>query len=282
MVDASPTVRQRELGMRLRELRLGLGLTVEEVADKLLCSATKISRAETGARRASLRDVRDLCGIYGVDQAVGAELMELAREARRPGWWTGYDDLKITPFIGLEQAASAITCFGMYWVPALLQTQDYARAIITGIAPKIDPHVLEQRLDARMRRQDILRQDRPPRYRAVLDESVLRRQVGGPGVMREQLEQILRLIRDDRITVQVLPFTIGAYSSADSNFDYLEFADSGLPGLVFVEGLVGHLYQEKPAELERYSESLEYLRDTALSPRESAKLIEQVNAGYSG
>ena len=276
MADTSPTVRQRELGIRLRELRTGLHLTVEEVADKLLCSATKISRAETGARRPSLRDVRDLCGVYGVDAATAVELMDLAKEAREPGWWTGYDDLKITPFIGLEQAATSITCFGMYFVPALLQTQDYARAIIKGIAPKIDPGILEQRVEARLRRQDLLKQENPPRYRAVLDESVFRRQVGGPAVMREQIEKILRLIHEERITVQVIPFTVGAYSSIDSNFDYLEFADTGLPGLVFVEGLISHLYQERPAELQRYSEALEHLRDTALNPRDSMKTIEDI------
>src|ERR1035438_7492728 len=104
--------------MRLRELRIGLGLTVEEVRERLLCSATKISRLETGTRRASLRDVRDLCQIYGVtDQAMADELMSLARQAREPGWWTQYDDLRLDPYLGLEQEAVAITSFSMYYVP---------------------------------------------------------------------------------------------------------------------------------------------------------------------
>jgi transcriptional regulator with XRE-family HTH domain len=281
VVGPSPTVRQRELGMRLRELRAARHMTVEEVAAKLLCSSTKVSRAETGARRPSLRDVRDLCGVYGVEPGQAAELMELATEARKPGWWTGYDDLKITPFIGLEQAATSITCFGMYSFPALLQTRDYGRAVIKGIAPRIDPGILEQRLDARLRRQELLQQADPPRYRALLDESVLRRLAGGRDVMSEQLGKVLQLIRDGRITVQVLPFSVGIYASIDSNFDYLEFAGTGLPGVVFVEGLVSHLYQERPAELERYSEALEYLRDAALSPRDSAVLIEDISKTYS-
>lgn len=279
MATVSPTIRQRELGIRLRELRNAKGLTVEEVAGRLLCSATKISRAETGARRQTLRDVRDLCGIYEVDEDTAAELMELARQAREPGWWTQYDDLKITPFIGMEQEATSITCFGMYFVPALLQTEDYAREMIKGIAPKIEPDVLAQRVEARMMRQRLLEQPRPVRYRAILDEAVLHRQVGGPAVMKAQLEKIIGLIQEERATVQVIPYEVGAYAAVDSNFDYLEFSGSSLPGLVFVESLVSHLYQQRPAEIDRYTETLEYLRDTALSPRNSVRRIEEIRDG---
>jgi len=276
MADLSPTIRQRELGMRLREFRTAKGLTVEDVAKELLCSPTKISRAETGARRATLRDVRDLCQIYGVDAETSAKLMELAREARQPGWWTKYDDLKITPFIGMEQAATAISCFGMYFVPALLQTEDYAREIIKGIAPKIEEDILVQRVEARMMRQKLLYQPKPPRYRALLDEAVLHRQVGGLSVMKAQLEKILSFMREERATVQLIPYEVGAYGAIDSNFDYLEFADTMLPDLVFVEGLVSHLYLERPEELERYREALDYLRDEALNPRDSAKKMEEI------
>jgi transcriptional regulator with XRE-family HTH domain len=275
MADLSPTIRQRQLGMRLREFRTSKGLTVEDVARELLCSPTKISRAETGARRATLRDVRDLCRIYEVDAPTSADLMELAREARQPGWWTKYDDLKITPFIGMEQAATGITCFGMYFVPALLQTEDYAREIIKGIAPRIEENVLAQRVEARMIRQKLLYQAKPPKYRALLDEAVLHRQVGGRSVMRAQLDKILSFMRE-RAAVQVIPYEVGAYGAIDSNFDYLEFAGTMLPDLVFVEGLVSHLYLERPDELDRYREALEYLRDEALNPRDSAKTIEEI------
>jgi transcriptional regulator with XRE-family HTH domain len=281
MADISPTLRQRELGMRLREFRTAKGLTVEEVANELLCSSTKISRAETGARRATLRDVRDLCQVYEVDATTSAELMELAREAREPAWWTGYDDLNITPFIGMEQAATAITCFGMYFFPALLQTEDYAREIIRGIVPKIGTEILGQRVETRMRRQGLLSQPRPPRYRALLDESVLHRHVGGPAVMKAQLQKVLSLMREEKATVQVIPYEAGAYAVVDSNFDYLEFGGSKLPDLVFVEGLVTHLYQERPHELSRYSEALGYLSDVALNPRDSAKKIEKIRDGFA-
>jgi transcriptional regulator with XRE-family HTH domain len=280
MADLSPTIRQRELGMRLREFRTAKGFTVEDVARELLCSPTKISRAETGARRATLRDVRDLCQLYGIDSETSAELMQLAREARQSGWWTKYDDLRISPLIGMEQAASAITTFGMYFFPALLQTEDYARAIIKGIAPKIDEDVLGQRVEARMMRQNLLSQPKPPRYRALVDEAVLHRHVGGPAVMKAQLDKVLSLTREERAAVQVIPYEVGAYGAIDSNFVYLELATTKLPDLVFVEGLSRELYLERPEELERYREALEYLRDQALNPRDSVKKIEEIRDGF--
>ena len=276
MADLSPTIRQRELGMRLREFRTAKGLTVEDVARELLCSPTKISRAETGARHATLRDVRDLCRIYGVDAEMSAELMELAREARQPGWWTKYDDLKIAPLIGMEQAATAITSFGMYFFPALLQTEDYARAIIRGIAPKIGEDILGQRVEARMMRQKLLQAPKPPKYRVLLDEAVLHRHVGGPAVMKAELDKVLSLMREEKAAVQVIPYEVGAYGAGDSNFSYLEFAGTKLPDLVFVEGLVSQLYLERPDELNRYREALDHLRDEALNPRDSAKRIEEI------
>lgn len=282
MAEVSPTVRQRELGMRLRNLRNSQGLTVEAVADKLLCSATKISRAETGARRPSLRDVRDLCALYNVSPEETAQLMELAREARQQGWWTRYDDLKIPQLIGLEQDATAITCFGMFLVPALLQTEDYATAIIKAIAPRIHPDILRQRVEARMRRQQLLEQPKPPRYRALVDEAALHRQVGGTATMNAQLGKILQLVQEQKATVQVIPYAVGAYASVDSNFTFLELDESSLPGVVFVEGLESQLYLEKPSELARYAEAIEYLRDSALTPRDSVKFIENLRDEQAG
>jgi transcriptional regulator with XRE-family HTH domain len=280
MADLSPTVRQRELGLRLRELRNAKNMTVEMVAKELLCSPTKISRAETGVRRATLRDVRDLCRIYEVDPETSAELMELARDAYQSGWWTKYDDLKIAPLIGMEQSASAITSFGMYFFPALLQSEDYARAIIKGIAPKIEEKILDQRVKARMERQRLLQAARPPKYRVLLDEAVLRRHIGGPAVMKAQLDRVLSLMREEKITVQIIPYAAGAYGANDSNFSYLEFAGTKLPDLVFVETLTSQLYIERRDEVERYSEALDYLRDAALNPRDSAKKIEEIRGEF--
>jgi transcriptional regulator with XRE-family HTH domain len=281
MAAVSPTVRQRELAARLRKLRSDLGLTVDEVAKELLCSSTKISRIETGARRATLRDVRDLSRLYKVTDELAAELMELAQEAREPGWWTRFNDLKLSPYIGLEQDATVINYFSMYFLHGLVQTEEYARAIITGMTPKISQEAFEQRVEARRLRQELLNQEKPPRFRMLLDESVLHRQIGGPDVMAAQLDKILRLMREQKVSVQIIPYEAGAYDSTDSNFVYLKFDRPDLPDIVFVEGLISHLYHERPDEAERYQESFENLRDSALSPRESETRIAEMRHKYS-
>jgi transcriptional regulator with XRE-family HTH domain len=202
----NPTVRQRELGRRLREQRLEHGLTVEEVAEKLLCSATKVNRLETGTRRPSLRDVRDLCGLYDVDKDTADELMELAKGAREQAWWTQYEDLKLDPYLGLEEVAIVITSFTTFYLPALLQTEEYTREVIKKVAPKMDPDIYRQRVEVRMRRQEVLERDNRPRYRVLLDESVLRRPVGGPALMAAQIKKILQAEREGKASIQIIPF----------------------------------------------------------------------------
>jgi transcriptional regulator with XRE-family HTH domain len=282
VTGANPTVRQRELGTRLRRLRTDLGLTVEDVAEKLLCSATKISRMETGARRPSLRDVRDLCELYKVDTSDAQDLMTLARQARELGWWKKYDDLRLDPYIGLEQDASAITCFMMFYFPALTQTEDYARAIIKGIAPRIDPKILEQRVEVRMRRQEILQRENPPRYRVLIDESVLHRPVGGPEVIAAQLDKVLTYERENKAAVQVVPFDVGVPAIAESNCVLLDFDDPILSPVVFVEGLTSNQMLESRSDLDRYREAIEHLRDSALSPRDSVARITEMRKTYIG
>lgn len=274
MTGASPTLRQRELGLRLRKLRTGLGMTVEEVADKLLCSPAKVSRIETAARRPAPRDVRDLAALYGVDEAGTAELMQLTRQAREQGWWTQYEDLNLYPYIGLEQDASAITHYGMHYVPALLQTEDYAREIIKAVLPGIESKVLEDRLEVRLRRQQLLESENPPRYRVLLDEAVIHRRVGGSTLMAEQLGRIIELMRADKATVQVIPFEFGAYPAGDSMFVLLEFSNPVLPAIVYVEGLTTSQYYERPADLDQYREAIDHQRDSALGPRDSLQLLE--------
>ena len=281
MTGASPTVRQRELGTRLRQLRTSLNMTVEEVAEKLLCSATKISRMETGARRPSLRDVRDLCAIYEVDEKASEDLMALARQARELGWWKQYDDLRLDPYIGLEQEATAISFFGIF-VPALLQTEDYAHSIIKAVEPRIDPKVLEQRVEVRLRRQQLLERPGPPRYRVLLDEAALYRRVGGPDIMAAQLGKVLRCEREKKATVQVIPFDIGGLAASDSNFVVLDFNDPILSSVVFSEGLITNQILERKSDLSRYREAIEHLRDSALSPHDSVIRIDEMRKVYSG
>lgn len=279
MPATSPTVRQRELGKRLRDLRTQRGLTIEDVAEKLMCSATKISRLETGGRRPSLRDVRDLCTLYGIEESTSAELMSLARGAREQGWWTQYEDLNLDPYLGLEQFATSITSYTTYYFPALLQTQDYTRAIIKAIAPKMDPGIYQQRVEVRMRRQQVLDEGSRPRYRVLLDEAVLHRRVGGPAVMAAQIDKILDAGRDGKATIQIVPFDVGGNPAQDSNFVLLEFEENpDISPIVFVEGLAVHQYLERKSDIARYREAIEHLRDCALSPRDSVKFAEELRS----
>jgi transcriptional regulator with XRE-family HTH domain len=281
VATSSPTVRQRELGKRLRQLRLEHGLTVEDVAHKIMCSATKISRLEAGTRRPSLRDVKDLCLLYEVDKSVADEFMIIAREAREQEWWTQFEDLNLDPYLGLEQVAGAITSYTMYYMPALLQTEDYIRVIIETIAPRMEPKILQQRVDVRMRRQRRLQEADRPRYRVFLDEAVLYRSVGGSAVMAAQLDKVLEAERQNKVTFQVVPFELGAHAAQDSNFILFEFGEkSGLSPVVFVEALTGNHYLEKEADIGRYREAVDYLRDTALSPRDSVRRLIEIKEIY--
>ena len=281
MPGTSPTARQRELGTKLRVLRNGHGLTVEEVAERLLCSATKISRLETATRRPSLRDVRDLCTLYEVDKVTSAELMNIAREAREPGWWAEYEDLDLDPLVGLEQVATDITCYSMSYMPGLLQTAEYAQGIIQTVAPKMDPQIARQRAEARLRRQKLLEIDNPPRFHVLLDEVVLHRGVGGPAVMAAQLSKVLKAARNGKVVVQVIPFSAGAYAAMDGYFVLLEFGDrSELWPVVFVEGLSENQYLERRDEIARYRETIDYLRARALDQHDSLTLIAKARDTY--
>jgi transcriptional regulator with XRE-family HTH domain len=282
VVDQNPTVRQRELGRRLRELREARDLTIADIADKLMVSATKISRLETGTRRPNPRDVRDLCRHYELDDATTNELLNLARGAREQVWWTQYEDLKLDPYLGLEQEAIAITSYTTYYVPALLQTEDYTRAIISTIAPKMDPDIYEQRVEARMRRQRVLERDKPPRYRVLLDEAVLHHGIGGRTVMIAQLDRVIEAQRLGAAVVQIISFDARSYVAQDSNFILFEFEEeSSLPPVVFVEGLTGNQYHERKVDVDRYREAIDYLRDSALRPEESVSRIDEARKAYA-
>ena len=229
-----------------------------------------------GVRRPSLRDVRDLGHLYRLAEDDTAELMDLARQAQQPGWWTGYDDTTLSPYIGFEQEAVSITVFSMSVVPALLQTEDYARASIGAKARRIAPAMLEQRVQALRRRQELLDQQSRPRYRALLDEAVLHRQVGGPSIMADQLDKIVQLSQNDLAIVQIVPFTAGAHGITDSNFDFFEFGSGQLHPVVYVEGFSSTLYMERSSDTEKYRQAIEDLRDVALIPGESLKVIDEV------
>ncbi|GAA3471170.1 helix-turn-helix domain-containing protein [Nonomuraea roseola] len=276
MESANSTLRQRQLAKRLRELRQESGLSIADVAERLLCSSAKISRLETARRRASLRDVRDLCAIYGLTDPDEVErLMALARESKQDEWWQKSEDVDFRPLIGLESEAIAISEYETTTIPGLLQTPEYARAVILGYLPLIDPGVLEERVEVRMKRQQILSKVQPPRYWVLLDESALHRHVGGVEVMREQLRHLRRQADLPTITVQVVPYTAGAHMGFDAAFRLLEFdADAAIRDTVHMETLAGSFFIEKATQLNRFREVLNYLRAVALTPHDSALRIE--------
>lgn len=276
VVERSPTLRRRELASRLRELRKQSGLTVEEVARQLLCSSPKISRIETGTRSPTLRDVRDLCVLYKVSEAEQERLMTIARESKQQGWWNKFDDLAIDPLIGLEIEAKRISSYESSIVPWAFQTEQYARAVIRGMAPRMDDRVLEERVTARMTRQELLRSADPPYLWSLIDESALRRAVGGGSVMREQLSKILEVAATPNVTMQIVPFDAGANPGLDNTFTLLEFDSSIQPPVAYVENLAGTFYLEREPEIMRYREALEHLRACALSPANSVKCVQEV------
>lgn len=283
MAGTNPTIRQRELGKRLRDLRTRRNLTVQDVAAELLCSATKISRLETASRKPVLRDVRDLCKLYDADKSTTEQLMELAREAHGQVWWTQYEDIELDPYLGFEQVAAAITSFTAFYIPGLLQTEEYARNIIRTVAPRMDPDVLKQRIEVRMRRQELLEDDSRPRYRVLLDEAVLHRRIGSSAVMSAQLEKVTTVAREGKAVVQVIPFSAGGSITAqDSNFILWEFdEEQHQEPVVFVEGLTGNQYLEQKAHIARYREAIDHLRDAALSPGDSVNRIDEVRKTFS-
>jgi hypothetical protein len=251
-------------------------MTVDDVARELLCSTPKISRIETGTRSPTLRDVRDLCVLYHVDDTEAARLMTIAREAKQQGWWSKFDDLGIDLLIGLEMDAKQISAHDSSFVPWAFQTEQYARAIIKGVLPRIDDRILDERVAARMTRQEILRSPAPSYLWSLIDESALRRAVGNNSMMRDQLSKILETADAPNVMMQVVPFEVGAHPGLDNTFMLLEFNSSIQSPVVFVENLAGNFYLERDAEIQRYREVLEHLKACALSPINSIKYIQTI------
>jgi transcriptional regulator with XRE-family HTH domain len=275
----NPPVRRRELGALLRALRLEAGLSVEQVANHLLCSHAKVSRMETGQRGASPRDVRDLCDLYQVTDANRREhLMSLARQGRGQAWWQPFD-LPYATYVGLEAEAVSIRDYEPGVIPGLLQIPDYTRAVHDRVIPRLNDRIIDQRLEERRTRQKLLAQDSPPEFAAVIDEAVLRRAVGGPAVMRRQIERVVEASRLPHVMLQVIPFGVGAHPALDSTFIILEQRPP-VATVVYVEGLVGQIYIERPQDVQRYIQVFDRLRSLALDHEESIGLLQRIGAGY--
>jgi hypothetical protein len=257
-------------------------MTVEDVAKALLCSPSKVSRMETAQRAASQRDIRDLCDLYQVPDSQREHLIALAKAQKEHAWWQPYDlPFTLATFVGLEADATRMSDYDPGVAPGLLQTRDYARAIHEGSFPRLSDPEIELRLEVLRNRQVVLtREDpAPPQYRAVIDEAALHRVIGGPGVMAAQLEHIIRVSELSNVTVQVLPYQVGAHPALNSTFILLDFPEL-VPPVVFVEGLVGQLYLERTEDIERYEQIFGLLQSIALTEQQSVNLMGNVAAAY--
>jgi transcriptional regulator with XRE-family HTH domain len=273
----SPTVRRRRLALELRRLREAAKLTCEEVADQLECSASKISRVETGRVSVSPRDVRDMLEIYGVPELQRDPLVQLARESRQKGWWHAYADSlqpHVATYLGMESAASDIRIYEVNLIPGLLQTEEYARAVLTAGAVSSPRSDVERQVALKMERQRLAMNS--PNVWAVLDEAALRRQVGGPEVMRVQLEYLRELGGLRNVRLQVIPFGGGAHPAMGRPFVILAFGEEADPDVVYLKNLTGALWVENVEEVDRYNVFFNHLQATALSFENSAALMTAV------
>lgn len=276
----SPTARHRRLMTELNRLREASGLTRAEVAERIGSTDTTVWRYETGLTRPKPSDVAALTDVYGVTGEARDSLIQMARDARKRGWWhrhrqalkPGFDS-----YIGLEAEASVVRSYEPLVVPGLMQTEPYARAVIEATALTHAPSAVDEKVAVRVSRQQLLYGPGDPiQLVAVLDEAVLRRQVGGPGVMREQLEHLLDLGRLPNVEIRVIPFSAGAHAAMDGKFCLLSFPEAGDPDLVYLEQAASGLVPEDPEEVRRYTLMFGSLSALALGAEASAAFIAQM------
>jgi transcriptional regulator with XRE-family HTH domain len=278
----SPPASRRELGVLLRGLREDRGISVEQAAERLLCSLGKINRMESSFRSGTLRDVRDLCDFYGVSgDAQRGRLMQLARASRQQGWWQSYDTPQYSMYIGFENDATSIKLYHSAVIPGLMQTVEYARALHQTGPDDHTPERIEQLIEVRLIRQRLFARADPPNFWAILDEAALHRSVGGPAAMRDQLERIVEVSNLPNVRLQVMPFDKGVHAAMDSSFTILEFNDP-VPDMVYAEGLSGFFYIEKPADVAKHRRTFEIVSASALSEQDSVQFVTEMIRARAG
>jgi transcriptional regulator with XRE-family HTH domain len=275
-----PTVLRMILGSQLRRLREAAGVTPDQAAWELRASRSKISRMEHGRVRFKDRDVADLLTLYGItDEKLRARMLASAQDANAPGWWSKYGDLLpdwFEEYLGLEGAASVIRTFELQFVHGLFQTESYARAV-TLLGHKTAPaEEIDRRVSLRIKRQDILASPEPPQVWSVMDESVLRRPVGGRAVMRAQLDRLAEMARLPQVTIQVIPFGGGGHAAAGGSFALLRFAEPELPDIVYIEQLTSALYLDDRQDIDHYLEVMNDLSTEALTPDRTTQFIAEI------
>jgi transcriptional regulator with XRE-family HTH domain len=277
---AEATVLRLLLGAQLRRLREAADVSSEEAGYEIRSSRSKISRMENGRVGFKIRDLEDLLTLYGVtDGQQRSEVLALARQSSAPDWWAKYGDILpgwFETYLGLESAAVSIRSFEVQFVPGLLQTEDYARAVTWLGHHSAAADEINRRVALRIRRQDLLTRSGPPRVWAVIDESALRRPYGGAAVMRAQLRRLVQVAELPHVTLQVIPFARGGHAGASGAFSILRFQERDLPDVVYIEQLTSALYLDQRPDVEHYLEVVDQLSGQALTPVDSTAFIEQV------
>ncbi len=275
-----PTVLRILLGAQLRRLREAKGITLEEAGHKIRASHSKMRRLELGRVGFKDRDVADLLTEYDVlDEQERDMLRALARQANAQGWWHVYSDILATWFeayVGLEEAASTVRTYEVQFVPGLLQTEDYARAVTMLGYADAPAEEIERRVSLRIARQRLLRVKDPLQLWAVVDEAVLRRPLGGPGVMRGQIEHLIEVTAMRNVTLQVIPFHSGGHAAAGGPFSILRFAEPDLPDVVYLEQLTSALYLDKRDDVDHYLAVMERLCLEAEPAASTAEVLSKV------
>jgi transcriptional regulator with XRE-family HTH domain len=277
--QAGPTAVRMLLGTRLRKLRESAGISRDDAGYAIRGSESKISRLELGRTGLKLRDVADLLALYGVSEDERATLLAMAEHANAPGWWQAYSDVLpawFAPYLGLEQAAETIRCYEVQFVPGLLQTPDYARAVLE-IGADHDPELdTGQQVSLRIRRQQILRRPSPPRLWAVIDEAALRRPIGGASVARAQLKHLIMMTRLGHVNIQVAPLRAGVRAVADGPITMLRFPEAALADVVYLEQHTGASYLTKPADRQYFLKVLNRLATEAPPPSDTEAILHGI------
>jgi len=275
-------VRRILLGSQLRRLREGRGITREDAGYQIRASESKISRMELGRVSFKERDVADLLSLYGVNDGAEREaLLGLVREANKSGWWHSFNDVLpgwFQTYVGLEEAAALIRTYEVQFIPGLLQSEEYARAVFGQTRPVISDEELERRLSLRMRRQKLLTDGQSPRLWAVIDEAALRRPVGGPKVMRAQVQYLIDIAQQPNVVIQVMPFRFGAHAGESGAFSILRFPEQDLADVVYLEQLTSALYLDKRDDVDAYIQVMERLCVDSLTPDQTIDLLTAILA----
>ena len=273
-------VRRILLGSQLRRLREGKGISREDAGYTIRASESKISRMELGRVSFKERDVTDLLSLYGVDdETERAALVNLVREANQAGWWHSFGDAMpnwFQTYVGLEEAAALIRTYQVQFIPGLLQTGDYARSIMLLNRPNLDADEVDRRINVRTRRQKLLADGNGPRLWAVVDEAALRRPVGGPAVMKAQIQRLIDAAEMPNVVVQVMPFRFGGHAAESGAFTILRFPEQDLPDVVYLEQLTSALYLDKRDDVDQYIQVMERLSVDSLTPEGSVELLSSL------